>query len=176
MHSNPLDPDPGASVKTLLLLRHGKSDWDAEWDEDWQRPLNRRGVRSARLVGRLLSERDLAPERVLSSPAVRARTTAELAIEEGAWGSELLLEPALYDGSPAVVLAAAANTPPVHRLMLVGHEPVWSSLVQHLTGERIVMKTGCVAVIELGTSAWTGLPTSRGSLRDFINPRVLLDA
>jgi phosphohistidine phosphatase len=160
--------------RTLLLLRHAKSDWDADWDEDWQRPLNRRGERSARLVGRLLAERDLVPDRIISSPAVRARTTAELAMKEGGWGSELVVEAQLYDSSTETVLEAAAASPPVNRLMLVGHEPTWSALVQRLTGERMVMKTACVAVVDLTLPDWALLPTARGTLQAFINPRLLI--
>ena len=58
-------------MKTLLLMRHAKSDWDADYGLDHDRPLNDRGLRSARLMGRVLADEGLVPELVISSTAVR---------------------------------------------------------------------------------------------------------
>ena len=116
-------------MKTLLLMRHAKSDWDADYGDDHDRPLNERGTRSARLMGRVLADEGLEPAHVISSTALRARTTAELANEAGEWGARLSLERALYDEGPKGVLATVASTPDVARLMLVGHQPTWSMLV-----------------------------------------------
>ena len=49
-------------MKTLLLMRHAKSDWDADYGPDHDRPLNERGLRSARLMGRVLAEEGLVPD------------------------------------------------------------------------------------------------------------------
>ncbi len=159
-------------MPTLLLMRHAKSDWDAEYGTDHDRPLNDRGRRSARLMGRVLTEEGLAPEVVISSTAVRARTTSELAIEAGEWDAELVLDRALYESGPQGVLAAGAETPPeIGRLMLVGHQPTWSMLVARLTGERAEMKTATVAVIDLAIDSWADLPGSSGSLARLIEPK-----
>ena len=159
-------------MPTLLLMRHAKSDWDAEYGTDHDRPLNDRGRRSARLMGRVLTEEGLAPEVVISSTALRARTTAELAIEAGEWRAELVLDRALYESGPQGVLAAGAETPAkIGRLMLVGHQPTWSMLVARLTGERAEMKTASVAVIDLAFDSWADLPGSSGTLKGVIEPK-----
>ena len=62
-------------MKILLILRHAKSSWDHPGLRDHDRPLNPRGRRDAPRMGRFLVERDLVPERIVSSTAVRARTT-----------------------------------------------------------------------------------------------------
>ena len=62
-------------MKTLLVLRHAKSSWDHTELADHDRPLNKRGMRTAPRMGRLLIERDLVPDLILCSTAVRARTT-----------------------------------------------------------------------------------------------------
>ena len=59
---------------TLYVLRHGKSDWQAAYGADHDRPLKKRGREAAQLVGRLLSSADEAPDHILSSSALRART------------------------------------------------------------------------------------------------------
>jgi phosphohistidine phosphatase len=158
-------------MKALLLMRHAKSDWAADYGVDHDRPLNDRGIRSAKLMGRVMSEKGLVPDVVISSTALRARTTAELAIAAGNWESRLILDRALYDEGSRGVLSAAAGAPEVQRLMLVGHQPTWSMLVSALTGERAEMKTATVAVIELDLDSWGGLPEASGTMTHLLRPR-----
>ena len=157
-------------MRTLLLMRHAKSDWEADFESDHDRPLNHRGTKSARLMGRVLAARGIAPEFILSSTAVRARTTAELAMEAGKWDSGLRLDTALYESGPQGVLEAAASAPEVSRLMLVGHQPTWSLLAARLTGEPVEMKTATVVVIELDLESWSHLPETTGALADVLGP------
>ena len=158
-------------TKTLLLMRHAKSDWDADYGSDHDRPLNERGVRNARSMGRVLSAHELAPQVVISSTALRAKTTAQLAIEEGGWQAELRLDATLYESGPEEVLGAGASAPEVGRLMMVGHQPTWSMLVAELTGERVEMKTATVAVIELEMESWAGLRLGKGTLSRVLDPK-----
>jgi phosphohistidine phosphatase len=158
-------------MKTLLLMRHAKSDWDADYGPDHDRPLNERGLRSARLMGRVLADEGLVPDLIISSTAVRARRTAELAIEAGDWEAELVLDRSLYDEGPRGVLEAGASAPDVSSVMLVGHQPTWSMLVSALTGERADMKTAAVAVIELDLDSWAELPGASGTLTKVLGPR-----
>jgi len=153
-------------------MRHAKSDWEADYGSDHDRPLNQRGVRSARSMGRVLASEGIEPQVVISSTALRARATAELAIEAGGWQAELRLDRLLYDSGPDEVLLMGASTAPeVSRLMLVGHQPTWSVLVKVLTGERVEMKTASVAVVVVDLDSWAGLPDGRGSLHRVLTPK-----
>ena len=69
-------------MKRLILVRHAKSDWSLPGQEDWDRPLNVRGQRDAPDMARRLRSRRLKPDRILSSPAVRALTTATVMARE----------------------------------------------------------------------------------------------
>ena len=158
-------------MKTLLLMRHGKSDWDADYDQDHERPLNDRGVRSARIMGRLLAGNDLMPELIITSTAVRARSTATLASEAGGWDSEIVLDPNLYGTGADAAVQAASTAPDVQRLMLVGHQPTWSILVSVLSGEKVDMKTGTVAVLEFDIGEWKLLPSIQGKVAAVYQPR-----
>ena len=62
-------------MNELLVMRHAKSDWDVG-GSDFDRPLNGRGERAAQAMAAWIIEEDLAPDRILTSPANRARTTA----------------------------------------------------------------------------------------------------
>jgi phosphohistidine phosphatase len=152
-------------------MRHAKSDWDADYGSDHDRPLNERGVRNARSMGRVLSAQGLEPQVVISSTALRAKTTAQLAIEEGGWEAELRLDATLYESGPEDVLGVGASAPEVSRLMMVGHQPTWSMLVAELTGERVDMKTATVAVIELDMESWSGLRLGKGTLSRVLDPK-----
>jgi phosphohistidine phosphatase len=68
-------------MKTLLLLRHAKSDWDDISLDDHERPLNPRGLKAAPRMGQLMRDLDMIPALCLSSTAVRSRDTATLAID-----------------------------------------------------------------------------------------------
>lgn len=158
-------------ARQLLLMRHAKSDWDADFERDHERPLNDRGVRSAKLMGRFLAAHDLEPDHVISSTAVRARTTAELAAEAGRWRAEIALDRGLYDTGPAGVIERARQAPNVSRLLLVGHQPTWGLAVIEIGGEAAQMKTATVAVVDLDVDSWDEVGPGRGELAAVLQPR-----
>lgn len=158
-------------MKTLLIMRHAKSDWDADYATDHDRPLSQRGVRSAQIMGRVLASKDLVPQAIITSTAVRARTTAELARDAGRWQTNLFLEDRLYGASPRGVVEVVRNAPAVDRLMLVGHQPTWSVVVDDLTDRYVDMKTGAVAVITFPIREWSETTPVAGSLVETLFPR-----
>ena len=88
-----------SSYKELLLLRHGKSDWNTD-TTDFYRPLNNRGKLSAERMGKWLDEQQLIPDLIISSPATRAFTTAEIvcsAIEVDS--HSIRIEKGIYEAS-----------------------------------------------------------------------------
>jgi phosphohistidine phosphatase len=160
-------------VKTILLMRHAKSDWDASYGSDHDRPLAARGHRSANVMGRVLSAWKEVPDLVITSSALRARSTAEEAARAGGWQCPILVEAALYGSGPEDVLSAAEEKAgDEERIMLVGHEPTWSMLAERITGGRLEMRTGAVAAIDLLADHWHGLGQARGWVRFAVNPRM----
>jgi phosphohistidine phosphatase len=152
-------------------MRHAKSDWNADYERDHERPLNQRGVRSARYMGQVLSDEGQVPALVITSTAVRARTTAELANEAGDWDAEIVLDSNLYGSDAESAIRVASDAPDVGRLMLVGHQPAWSTLISVLTGERVEMKTATVAVVEFAIDEWGGLAAGQGRIVAVFHPR-----
>jgi phosphohistidine phosphatase len=156
-------------------MRHAKSDWDADYGTDHERPLNDRGIRSSRIMGRVLMAEGHAPDHVVASTAVRARSTASLAKEAGEWSCEIVLDQSLYGGgADAAVLSASAVTGS-EQLMLVGHQPTWSILFSVLTGESVEMKTATVAVIDFDIDRWKELPSVKGAVAAVYQPRDYYD-
>ena len=115
--------------RTLVLLRHGKSDWSADVD-DRDRPLAKRGRRAAKLAGQVLAQAGLAPEAAVTSPAVRTVSTLNLAMESGGWKCPVRVSEALYGGGPTEVLdEIRAQADDAFVALFVGHEPTWSQLL-----------------------------------------------
>jgi phosphohistidine phosphatase len=160
-------------VKTILLMRHAKSDWDASYSSDHDRPLAARGHRSAVVMGRVLTAWDEIPGLVITSSAARARATAEEVTRAGSWKAPIVVDQELYGSGPATVLGVAERSATdEERIMLVGHEPTWSMLAELITGGRVEMRTAGVAAIDLLADTWQGLGEARGWLRFVVNPRM----
>lgn len=163
-------------MRTLYVLRHAKSDWNAAYGADHERPLNPRGIAAAKTMGRLLAERRELPDRILCSSALRTRQTIELAIAAGDWNRTPILEPALYLASPGTVLDLLCEQPDdVDSLLLVGHQPTCADLVRRLTGDpppRFV--TAALARVELDVDSWRQVEPCRGKLAWFETPKRAL--
>ena len=163
-------------MRRLMLFRHGKSDWDADYATDRDRPLNARGERAATTMGVVLRHMGEAPDRIVSSTAIRAETTAEMARIAGGWAGALELSEELYGASPATTLQVAARSGgDAERLMLVGHEPTWSMVATQLTGGTIAVRTGTVVGIDLGINDWAEAPGASGTLAYALHPRMFTD-
>lgn len=145
-------------------MRHARALPAAPGQSDHDRPLGPDGIAAARRMGRLLEDVDLVPARVVTSTAVRARATAEQAIDAGAWDAPLDLEPGFYQASVEDVVAIVSTASEVERLLIVGHQPTWGTLVAHLTGESVEMRTATVAVVGLPVDTWADILSVRGSL------------
>ncbi len=164
-------------MKTLLFFRHGKSDWDADYGPDHDRPLARRGRKAAKKMGRYLQSIDEVPEVVITSTAVRARTTAQLANEAGKWGVEVEETRDLYDASPSSVLDLVHGLDDdVVSVMLVGHEPTWSASIRILSaGGGVQFPTAAMASIQFNVDKWSDVEPRGGRLRWLVIPRSLPD-
>ena len=158
-------------MKTLLLMRHAKSDWSDGGLDDFDRPLNRRGRSDLPRLTRLLEAYGPTPAAVLASPALRARQTAE-GLSQGLGLPAPSFDEGLYLAPADRILHRAARTDPaLEALLLVAHNPGMEEAVRALCGARLHMPTGGVAAVDLG--AWTDAAGGRGVLRYFVVPRLL---
>ena len=159
---------------SLYLLRHAKAEESAPAGGDYERPLKRRGKKAARAVGKYLTRLGEEPELVLTSPAARARETADLAREEGGWEARSELCPAIYEASADTLLrqisAVEAN---VGRLLLVGHQPSLSLLIAELTGSEPDFPTGALARVDFELARWREVEQGKGRLVWLVTPDVV---
>jgi phosphohistidine phosphatase len=162
-------------MKTLLILRHGKSSWLDPSLDDHDRPLKGRGKRAAKQIGRLIRERDLLPDLIITSTARRARSTARRAAKAAGYDGETVATRELYFSSVGKQLAAIAGhaRPGDRRVMIVGHNPTFEELVETLAREEVTLKTADLATVDLAIDDWSELPRARGELRFLVRSREL---
>ena len=135
--------------RTLILLRHAKSDWSGH-EADAARPLAERGRRQAPDAGRWLAANIDSIDLAVVSPATRARSTWDLVSEELDLPPRSRIEDRIYGASCDELLDVVRDLPDgVETVVLVGHNPGLEDLVPLLTGERAPMPTSALAVITM---------------------------
>lgn len=164
-------------MKTLLILRHAKSSWKDASLPDHDRPLKKRGERAAAQMGRLLAEKALTPQRILSSTATRARATAELCAAACGYTGEIVATPEFYAAGPPAYLKALRQLDDAYqRVMVVGHNPGLEYLVELLTGQTALLPTAALARVELPITTWEELFTApKGTLAALWTPHEAED-
>ncbi|HEY7102305.1 MAG TPA: histidine phosphatase family protein [Mycobacteriales bacterium] len=163
-------------ARRLVLIRHAKA---AEGNVDRERPLATRGMREAPEIGRWLAERQLVPDRIVVSPARRARQTWERAATAFDGGPDPVQDERIYDNSREALLAVVRDTPDsVRTLALVGHNPGMQEFAISFddgTGDEAAREdvtgkypTGGLAVFTVD-GPWSGV--TAGTLTAFAAPR-----
>jgi phosphohistidine phosphatase len=148
-------------VKRLLILRHAKSDWGDSSLDDWERPLAGRGINDAPRVGEMLRQRSSLPDLIITSDAIRARSTAEAVAEAAGYTGEILLEPTLYLATPgAIVEVLNSIADDAGAVMIVGHNPGLEGLIAQLSGEHQPMPTAALVQLSLPIERWRDLDLS----------------
>ncbi len=162
-------------MKTLLLMRHAKSDWGAANTHDHERPINARGRRAASAMGRWLARIDQVPEAVITSTAVRARTTVETAAHARPWTCRITAERALYGADPRTVLEVVCGADESYeRVMVAGHEPGMPLTLSCLLGDApLRFPTAAIARVDLLVDRWSDVRPGDGQLVWFLPPRLL---
>ncbi|BDZ55167.1 SixA phosphatase family protein [Agromyces marinus] len=147
-------------MKTLVLVRHAKSDWGDPGLADHDRPLNDRGRRDAPAMAERLGRLGTVPGLIVSSTALRARTTAEAMAEGlGLDPSALRLDERLYGAGPATILEIAGQTPDdVDTVMLVAHDPGMTDLAYRLSDGTVDRMPTCAVVrVRIAAESWRDL-------------------
>lgn len=158
----------------LTLIRHAKSSWSDAALSDFERPLNTRGQRDAPIMAERFKALRRQPDRLISSPALRAISTAKLfARELGFDAQDIELRPRIYDASLATLIEVARQiAPDLRHALLFGHNPGFSDLARWLaTCPFEEMPTCAIAHLELQIGAWSELGPGCGKLVNYLYPK-----
>lgn len=165
-------------MKRLFLVRHAKSSWQDTKVVDFERPLNRRGEHDIPIMGDRLARRGIQPRHILSSPAVRAITTARALVEAlGGAPDQIEQRPSIYEADAGDLLAMVRTFPAHWDLVMVcGHNPAITDLVNALTDEIIENVPTCgFAEIVFDSDDWSAVGVGTGQLALFEYPKGEFD-
>ena len=161
-------------MKTLLLLRHAKSDWDDPSLRDFDRPLAARGERDAPRIGKALRKRGPLPDLIVSSPAARAKATIEAVITAAKLDVDVSFDETVYGASSPELMRLITGLPDaVSCVLLVGHNPGFEDLVGRLSGSHERMPTAALACIEFRIDQWEDVKEGAGKFAWLITPKDL---
>ncbi len=166
-------------MKQILLLRHAKSSWTDEGVDDFDRPLAKRGLKDAPLLGKFVRKIGRQPDIIVSSPAKRAEQTAVLFLEAARCSEDILTwEKDLYFGSPSDYLKTIQQLPSnIERVLLVGHNPLMEAVSSSLIGgsnkTSLRMPTAAMISVSSYSPSWKQINWGTCELNWMVIPKVL---
>ena len=161
-------------MKSIIIFRHGKSDWNATYDRDHDRPLSKRGFKAAIKMGKYLAKINQIPNQVISSSSTRTKNTAKLAIKHGNWDSKYSIESKIYGGSSETLLELVHLLDnEINSICLVGHEPTCSSFISLCTFHSQRFTTASMAKINFKSNTWNKIEFGDGTLDWIKSPKEL---
>ena len=161
-------------MKKLFIIRHAKSDWDDSNLDDFDRPLNKRGEKNAPFMGQLLTNKNIKPDLIISSPALRAITTAQLIAKEVNYEKTITPNQYIYE---AYVTSLQEIIEYIHdsndTVFLVGHNPGVSALAYMLCDLKENLPTCAVVEIQFDCNSWMDVNKSNSKLISYDFPKKI---
>jgi phosphohistidine phosphatase len=152
-----------------MLIRHAKAEKDTQ-GKDINRPLKYIGIQDATFMAARIKEKSIIPQMIVTSPALRTKTTAEIFTDHLSL-PEPLINKAIYEASQQAWLKAINKLPDNYDFIaIVGHNPGVSSILYYLTGEPRDVRTSTVAVIDFETDTWAAISGGTGKLAYYSSP------
>ena len=161
-------------MKTLIIARHAKSGWDNPDLRDFDRTLNQRGLRDAPFMADKIKGLVSCPDLIVTSGAVRARTTAGYFVEAFDYPAEkLVIDDRIYDGGPRYIINLLKKSDDsVNFVALFGHNPDITSVVTFFSGKHFENVPTCgVVCIEFDIESWSDIDKENGNMKFFEYPK-----
>ncbi len=165
-------------MKKLYLVRHAKSSWSEPSLSDIDRPLNKRGMRDAPFMGKMLAAKGVKPDRIISSPAKRAHKTAKYFAKAMSIGKDdIVIDRRIYDAFPEDIFEIIREIDDRYQIVLLfGHNPTFTSFVNRFTNRFIDNVPTCgISGIESEAKTWEDFGTTNSELKVFYYPKQYFD-
>lgn len=163
-------------MKNIFIVRHAKSTKDIQELIDFERPLNERGVKNANQISEDLLKKKEIPEVIITSPAIRAISTALIFANKFDFPWEkFLVKDGIYEADAETILNVIRHIPDEYQsAMIFGHNPGFTILCNKLGNKPIDnMPTSAVMKIELNISSWKEAGNEKGNVALFETPKAL---
>jgi len=157
-------------MKKLLLIRHSKAEKETSV-KDIERPLKYIGIQDAVFMAERLKEKGLKPQLIITSPALRTKTTAEIFADHFSL-PDPETKKAIYEASQQTLLRVINKLPDQYDFIaFVGHNPGIAQILYYLTGEIREVHTSTVALIDFDTNDWASVSGDTGKLVYYSSPK-----
>ena len=161
-------------MKNLLIMRHAKTSIGENNEPDRERKLNERGISDASLMGRFIVINELIPDQMITSPATRARSTANLLAKE--IGQEIPISECehFYSGTVDDYLSEIKKQDDkIKTLLVIGHNPLIEELFSRIAGAKINIHigTGTMIRFDIFSRHWAKLEFPE--LRWIFSPKLI---
>lgn len=160
-------------MKTLYLIRHGKSSWENMSFQDYERPLLEKGKKRTRKIAGFLSEKKAVPDLIISSHAERAYDTAIIIAKKlGYEKDKIIIDQNLYFcGSQAMENILFGIDDQVNDVMLVGHNPDMTNFANIFLEQKIdYLPTSGVVCVRFHTNRWTDIFSVKREIPYVVRP------
>jgi len=159
-------------MKKLLLIRHAKAEKETG-GKDFDRPLKYPGIQDARFMVEHIREAGINPQLIVTSPAMRTKTTAEI-FADAFKLPDPTTEKSIYEASQQTWLKVINRLPDQYDFIaLVGHNPGVANILYYLTGETREVHTSTTALIEFDLDKWSEISGDTGKLTYYSSPKDL---
>lgn len=162
-------------MKTLLLMRHAKSSWKDESLTDHERPLKKRGKKDTKLIAKVIKKKNLIPDLILCSSAVRTKETVEILTEALDYDGKIIYSDELYMGEPQDFVNALKDVKNKYEsVLVVAHNPGLEAYLQIIDGKIESVPTAGLGYLVLVLEDWNEISLeTMGDLIGFWKPKEL---
>ncbi len=163
----------GINIKTLYLIRHAKSDWSEKDISDYERGLNKRGIKDLNTMSSYMSLRQITPDVILSSSALRAQITADTLAEKINYTERIHYMEELYMTRPETLLnTLRLQDDHYNKIFLIGHNPELTEFANFLIDDHVTkLPTLGIIAIDFNIESWEELDENKGEVDFFIYPK-----
>jgi len=160
-------------MKTIYFIRHAKAGWSQPDTRDFERALSKKGKKDLNTIGSYLAIREIKPELILSSCALRAQETSDILAKKINFnGTKYYLEELYNSSLEAMIEIIMIQDADINSIFIVGHNPQLHELVNSLIDEHInKFPTLGVVAINFDISEWSEIKDAKGVLDFFIFPK-----
>jgi phosphohistidine phosphatase len=160
-------------MKKLVLIRHAKSDWSNPFLEDFDRALNKRGLKDAPFMAKILKQKDIKPDLIICSPSLRTKLTSEYFIKELDFKGKFIFEKSIYEAPYENLLKVLQNIEDKNKIaFLFGHNPGVCDLVNFLSKEYFENIPTCgIVEVDFDTKSWKDISKENSKFIFFEYPK-----
>lgn len=160
-------------MKKLFIIRHAKSSWSDTTLDDINRPLNKRGLKDAPFMAKLLYDKNVIPDLIISSPSLRTKLTLKFFMDELNYDKEIIYKEEIYEAPMENIFEVVKNIDySFETVFLFGHNPGLNEFVNFICDANIENIPTCgIVELEFDIDSWENISIKNSKLNSFEYPK-----